>query len=120
MKGAILQKSNKLNYQHSKAYRIITLLNYLRKIAEKLVAKRLTDLCEHYQLLHKDQIRGQQHWSVTDAIMSLTYDIQLAAQKKKTISALFMNVKETFDNVFRHTPTNNTGNEDTLTTYQLD
>src|SRR5690606_13323660 len=41
-KGAILAKPNKPDYQAPKAYRIIALLNCLGKIAEKLVAKRLS------------------------------------------------------------------------------
>jgi hypothetical protein len=38
---AILKKSNKSNYIASKAYRIITLLNCLEKISEKIIVSRL-------------------------------------------------------------------------------
>ncbi len=39
---AILKKSNKSNYIASKAYRIITLLNCLEKISEKIIVSRLS------------------------------------------------------------------------------
>ena len=58
--GAILPKANKPDYKLPKAYRIITLLNCLGKIAEKLVAKRLAYLCEVYNLLHPEQLGGRQ------------------------------------------------------------
>ncbi len=37
----ILKKSNKLNYSILKTYRIITLLNCLNKVAEKIIAVQL-------------------------------------------------------------------------------
>ena len=49
---AILKKSNKVDYSQSKAYRIIMLLNCLRKISEKIIATRLSHLVEHSNLLH--------------------------------------------------------------------
>ena len=38
---AILKKSNKSDYSNFKTYKIITLLKYLSKISEKIIAKRL-------------------------------------------------------------------------------
>ena len=38
---AILKNSNKLNYLNLQIYRIITLLKYLDKILEKIIANRL-------------------------------------------------------------------------------
>jgi len=58
--GAILPKANKPDYKLPKAYCIITLLNCLGKIAEKLVAKRLAYLCEVYNLLHPEQLGERQ------------------------------------------------------------
>ena len=58
--GAILAKANKPDYKAPKAYWIITLLNCLGKISEKLVAKRLAYLCEAHNLLHLKQLSGRQ------------------------------------------------------------
>src|SRR5690606_7308409 len=74
-KGAILAKPNKPDYQSPKAYRIIALLNCLGKIAEKLVAKRLSSLCEPHQLLYQDQIGGRPNLSATAAILALVHII---------------------------------------------
>src|SRR5690606_15062349 len=97
-KGAILAKPNKPDYQSPKAYRIIALLNYLGKIAEKLGAKRLSSLCEQHQLLYQDQMGGRPHRSATDAILALVHDVQQGNNQRMVTSALFMNVKEAFDN----------------------
>ena len=40
--GAILQKPNKEDYAIPKSYRIITLLNCLGKVAERIIAHRLS------------------------------------------------------------------------------
>ena len=97
--GAILPKANKSNYKLPKAYRIITLLNCLGKIAEKLVAKRLAYLCEVYNLLHPEQLGGRQQRSAVDAALSLVHDIEIARSDQLITSALFLDVKGAFDNV---------------------
>src|SRR5690606_36876232 len=66
--GAIIPKPNKPDYQIVKAYRIVALLNCLGKIAEKIVATRLSSLCESLDLLYKDQIGGRKQRSAVDAI----------------------------------------------------
>jgi hypothetical protein len=52
--GAILPKANKLDYNILKAYRIISLLNCLGKISEKIIAKRLAYLSEKHSILHPE------------------------------------------------------------------
>jgi hypothetical protein len=97
--GAIIPKPNKPDYTAIKAYRIVALLNCLGKIAEKLVARRLADLCEN--LLHKDQMGGRRQRSAQDAILALVHDVEQGWQQKLTTSALFLDVKGAFDNVSR-------------------
>src|SRR5690606_653438 len=99
--GAIIPKPNKPDYKVVKAYRIVALLNCLGKIAEKLVACRLSTLCETYQLLHKDQIGGRKQRSAVDAILALVSDVENNWNKKLVTSALFLDVKGAFDNVSR-------------------
>jgi hypothetical protein len=55
--GVILKKpqSVKLSYRNyalPKAYRIISLLNYLAKVMEKIIARRLAIMAEFKTLLH--------------------------------------------------------------------
>src|SRR5690606_21545464 len=96
-KGAILAKPSKPDYQAPKSYRIIALLNCLGKIAEKLVAKRLSPHCEDNHLLHEGQMGGRPHRSATAAILALTHDVELGKQQHLVTSALFMDVKGAFD-----------------------
>ena len=64
---AILKKSNNVDYSQSKAYRIIMLLNCLRKISEKIITTRLSHFVEHLNLLHNEQIRDRTNRFAIDA-----------------------------------------------------
>ena len=70
--GIILKKLGKPDYSLSKAYRIITLLNCLDKVAEKIMATRLS------HLLDMNQMGGRKQKSAIDAVMTLIHDIELA------------------------------------------
>jgi hypothetical protein len=55
--GVILKKPQSAkppyrNYALPKAYRVISLLNYLAKVMEKIIARRLTVMAEFKTLLH--------------------------------------------------------------------
>ena len=96
----ILKKlRKKKNWSESKSYRIISLLNYLNKITEKIIAARLTYLAETTDLLHFNQISERRKKSAIDAVITLIHNIQVAKQDKKVTSALFINVKKTFNHV---------------------
>ena len=70
----VLKKQDRLS-QISKSYRIISLLNCLRKIAEKIIATRLGYLAETTNLLYPEQIGGRSRKLAIDAAFSLIYDI---------------------------------------------
>ena len=76
--AAIIKKIIKLNYVIPKSYWLIALLNCLRKIAEKIVANRLSYWVQKSDLLNENQMSGRKNWSVIDTVMNLTYDIQHA------------------------------------------
>ncbi len=96
--GVILKKPNR-KATIPKFYRVVSLLNCLGKVAEKIIAARLSYTAETSDLLHIDQIEGRRQKSAIDAVLSLIHDIQLAKHEKKITSVLFMNVKEVFDHV---------------------
>lgn len=100
-KGVILRKSAsiKRDFSMPKAYRVISLLNCLGKIAEKIIARRLSTLAESSSLLYYDQIGGRQRKSAIDAVMSLVHDIQTAKHRKEMTTTLFIDVKGAFDHV---------------------
>ena len=96
---AILKKIGKSDYSIPKSYRIITLLNCLGKISEKIIAKRLSYLKQISNMLDFDQIDERKNRSAIDAVLNLTHDIQLALKQKLITSCLFLNVKKAFDHV---------------------
>src|SRR5215471_12221624 len=97
--GVVIKKFNKDNYSDSKSYRIISLLNCLDKIAEKIIAQRLLFFAETTNLLYFDQIDDRKQKSAIDAAISLFSDIEINKHKKRLTSALFLDVKEAFDHV---------------------
>jgi len=67
----ILPKPNKANYSLPKSYRVISLLNCLGKVLEKILATRLSYLAETGDLLQDSQIGGRKQKSALDACLLL-------------------------------------------------
>jgi len=83
-----------------KAYRIITLLNCLGKVAEKIIAVQLSYTAEiNDKLLNFDQMRGRKQRSAIDAVLNLVHDAQMAKSRENTLTCLLLDVKEVFDHV---------------------
>jgi len=96
----ILKKSDKLNYSISKIYRIITLLNCLDKVAEKIIAVQLSYTAEiNDKLLNFDQMRDRKQRSTIDAVLNLVHNAQMAKSRENTLIYLLLDVKEAFDHV---------------------
>ena len=66
-KGVLLEKPNKRDRTLVKSYRVISLLNCLGKVVEKLVAEQLSQFCETNGKLHKRQMGAQKHRSAINA-----------------------------------------------------
>lgn len=97
--GVILKKPGKPDYSAPKAYRVISLLNCLGKVAEKLLAKRLGALAEVTTLLHPSQMGGRCKKSAVDACMLLLNRIQEQRKLGRTTSTVFLDIKGAFDHV---------------------
>ncbi len=97
--GAILKKDGKPDYSAPKAYRMITLLNCLGKVSEKIMATRLSYWAETTNLLYSEQMGGRKQRSAIDAAMCLTHDIQMANNNNRVLSAMLLDVKGAFDHV---------------------
>ncbi len=96
----ILKKSDKSNYSISKTYRIITLLNCLDKVAEKIIAVQLSYTAEiNDKLLNFDQMRDRKQRSAIDAVLNLVHDAQMTKSRENMLICLLLNVKEVFDHV---------------------
>ena len=99
--GVILPKPNKPNYAIPKAYRIICLLNCLRKVSERLLAHRLSQLAEMGPLLHNSQMGGRPKRSAVDTAMLFTDFVKRNKAKGHKTSAVFLDIKGAFDHIQR-------------------
>ena len=100
--GAILKKPGKPDYSVPKAYRVISLLNCLGKISERILAQRLSYLAETTNLLHPSQIGGRLQKSAIDTALLLTNEVELNQAKNLRTTALFLDVKGAFDHVAKN------------------
>src|SRR5204863_1124355 len=96
--SVIIRKENR-KATISKSYRVVSLLNCMGKVAEKIIAIRLSYTAETSDLLDSDQMGGRRQKSAIDAVMTLIHDIQLAKHENRVTSVLFMNIKEAYDHV---------------------
>jgi Reverse transcriptase (RNA-dependent DNA polymerase) len=68
----------KSNYSIVKSYRVISLLNYLGKVAEKVATTAIANFCETNKLLHEGQFGYRKQRSAIDAVMKLIYTTEKA------------------------------------------
>lgn len=59
----MLRKPNKLDYTTVKCYEAISLLNYLKKVYEKVVADMLNDWCKINHVLNVSQMKSKRQRS---------------------------------------------------------
>jgi hypothetical protein len=97
----VLRKPNKPDYSNVKAYRVISLLNCIGKVAEKVVANKLADIVERRDLLHDGQFGSRRGRSAIDAVAVLINRTQEAWKRKEIVAVLLMDVKGAFDHVSR-------------------
>jgi ribonuclease HI len=97
--GVILKKSAKPDYAQPKAYRVISLLNCLGKVLERILAKRLGVLAEVTHLLHPSQIGGRCRKSAIDAGLLLLNEVQKQRKLGRMTSTVFLDIKGAFDHV---------------------
>ena len=71
--GVILKKPNR-KATIPKSYRVVSLLNCLGKVAEKIIATRLSYIAENSDLLYEDQIGGRRQKSAIDVVLSLIHN----------------------------------------------
>src|SRR5438034_761170 len=95
----LFKKKSNRKASLSKFYRVISLLNFMTKTAEKIIVFRLAYLANITNIINFDQMNSRKQISAIDAVMSLVHDIQLAKNENKITSVLFMNVKRAYDHV---------------------
>jgi ribonuclease HI len=100
--GVILKKAGKRDDTVPKAYRVISLLNCLGKISERILAQKLGYLAETTHLLHPTQIGGRLHKSAVDAALLLTNEVESNRRLKRKTTTLFLDIKGAFDHVAKN------------------
>lgn len=100
-KRVFLKKLNKRDRTLIKSYRIISFLNCLGKIVEKVVAKQLSQFCKKNKKFYKQQIEVRNYSSVIDVAALLIQKIQEVWQNQKIAGKLFINIKRLFGYVFQ-------------------
>ena len=61
IKEILIKKPNKRDRTLVKLYRVISLLNCLNKVVEKLATEKLSQFCESKGKLYKGQMGGRKH-----------------------------------------------------------
>ncbi|POS87202.1 hypothetical protein EPUL_001602 [Erysiphe pulchra] len=85
--------------KRAKSYRVISPLNFLGKVTEKLVAKLLSDWCERENGLHEGQMGSKKYRSSVDAVARVVKRTQEAWARGNKAGLLLMDVKGAFDHV---------------------
>jgi len=98
-KGVVLPKPNKPDYGVAKSYRVITLLNCLGKVVEKVAANAIAEECERSQLLHDGQFGCRKRRSAIDAVGRLMKRVEEAWGRGNTAAVLLMDVMGAFPHV---------------------
>ena len=92
----MLKKPGKANYFLAKAWRVISLLNTMEKIIEKLAADTIAEFCKKTEILHPDQMKACRYCGAINAVAYLMQDIHQVWIQKQLAGALFLDVKGTF------------------------
>jgi len=71
----VFKKPNKPDYTQPRVYHLITLLECIGKLLEKVVARRLTYLTGQYNFISGSQFGGRANFSTSDAILTFVHDI---------------------------------------------
>lgn len=82
-----------------KSYKVISLLNCIGKLVEKVIVEQLFQLSENYFKLYQGQIEARKERCAIDEIASLIYEVEQRWTKKKRAATLFIDVKRAFDHV---------------------
>jgi hypothetical protein len=98
-KGITIPKPGKDDYSKVKSYRVISLLNCLEKVVEKVVAMMLSDHCKRKGTFHPGQYGSRRHRAAVDAVGVLMATAQEAWSRKKVVGALCMDVEAAFPSV---------------------
>lgn len=102
VKGEVIRKPGKPDYSKPRAYRVISLINCISKVVEKVVTVRITRRLKETSKLHKRQMGFRGKRSTIDALAEIIHRTEEAWKEKEYMLLLMMDVKEAFPHVSRN------------------
>jgi Reverse transcriptase (RNA-dependent DNA polymerase) len=81
---------------------MISLLNYLGKVSERILAQRLVYLAETSGLLYNSQIKKRLKKLAIDTVLFLTNKIKANKRLKHKTITLFLDIKGAFDHMSKN------------------
>ncbi|RJE17249.1 reverse transcriptase, partial [Aspergillus sclerotialis] len=100
-KGILIPKPKRVRTQ-VKAWRVISLLNCLGKVVEKLAAELIANWCEERGTLHPGQLGCRRGRGAIDAVACLVQTVHEGWAEKRLTGTVFMDVMGAFDHVDPH------------------
>lgn len=71
----LFEKGRKQDFGLIRSYQVINLLNFIGKIVEKVVAKKLSHNCEEYFKLHLKKMEGQKERLAINGVATLVHTV---------------------------------------------
>ena len=75
-RGILLEKGGKRDFGLVRSYRVISLLNCICKVVEKVMAQELSRYCEEYSKLYPGQMGDRKERLAIDAVATLVHTVQ--------------------------------------------
>ena len=100
-RGATIPKPGRGDYGLAKSYRVISLLNCLGKIVEKVAAMLVSAACEIQGTFHRGQYGCRAQRSAVDPVGVVIAQTQEAWSQGRVVGALLMDVAAAFPSVAR-------------------
>ena len=75
------------------------MLPCISKIIEKIVFNRVTDFCDHFNIINTNQFGFRAGTSTIDAISKLTYEILINKDKNHHTLSTFLDLSKAFDTI---------------------
>ena len=80
-------------------YRLISVLSIIGKITEKLIQKRLNHFLEQHKVLYALQFGFRLNTSTSNALMSITENIETHLNKNELTAGVFIDLRKAFETV---------------------
>lgn len=97
-------KTNKIDYEVGKSYRVIILLKSLRKVRKTIKTEIVTDWCEVHHMLQRGPMGFRRQQSKINVVARVIQRVQEASEKGVLAGILLIDVRRTFDHISRNCP----------------